>query len=364
MNSVLPSPALDLRDLVRTFANGTVRAVEGVNLTVARGEIVSILGPSGCGKTTLMRMIAGLDGPDSGAIHIHGKNVADLAPHQRDIGLVFQSLAIFPHMNVARNVGFGLRMRRVPAEDIARRVRDVLKLVQLPIGKFGERYPSELSGGQLQRVALARTLVTEPALVLFDEPMAALDRRLRDYMALELRAIQKQLGIAAVYVTHDQETASTMSDRIAVMDAGRIVQVGPPEEIYDNPVSRFVAEFLGDANVLTTSRILDQKAGTVDVEVAGHRRLQARARQGLRDGMLAIFRPRDVQVHPSNPGGMAIEGKLVSSQFNSGVYRWEIAIPGGGAVAAQAYDNRLSGLMPNEAVWISIDPAHVRLVEA
>ena len=150
-----PTPALDLRDLVRTFAGGAVRAVDGVTLTVAPGEIVSILGPSGCGKTTLMRMIAGLDAPNGGAIRIHGRDVADLPPHQRDIGLVFQSLAIFPHMDVARNVGFGLRMRRVAPKDITRRVRDVLELVQLPIGKFGERYPSELSGGQLQRVARA-----------------------------------------------------------------------------------------------------------------------------------------------------------------------------------------------------------------
>jgi ABC-type Fe3+/spermidine/putrescine transport system ATPase subunit len=357
-------PALELRNLVRSFADGRVKAVDGVSLEVAAGEIVSILGPSGCGKTTIMRMIAGLDHPTGGQIRIHGADVTGRPPHQRNIGLVFQSLAVFPHMSVAQNVAFGLRMRGVQSDVADRKVREVLKLVQLPFGKFGERRPTELSGGQLQRVALARTLVTEPALVLFDEPMAALDRRLRDYMAVELRAIQKQLGIAAVYVTHDQETASTMSDRIALMEAGKLVQVGPPAEVYEAPLSRFAAEFLGDANVLKAERVLARRADIFDVQVNGYRRMQVAARSDATDGMLAIFRPSQTRVHLADPGAMALEGKLISTQFNSGLYRWHVGLGGDIVVSAQSSDNHLQGAAIDQPVWVTVDPARTRLVAA
>ncbi|TIT53239.1 MAG: ABC transporter ATP-binding protein, partial [Mesorhizobium sp.] len=236
------NPVLEIRNLSRTFAHGAVRAVDQIDLDVQPGEIVSILGPSGCGKTTTMRIIAGLDLPTAGEVRILGKNVAGKPPHQRNVGLVFQSLAIFPHMSVKQNVAFGLRMQGLARNLIEAKVAKALELVQLSPEKFAGRRPSELSGGQLQRVALARTLVTEPALVLFDEPMAALDRRLRDYMAVELRSIQKQLGLAAVYVTHDQETASMMSDRVIIMNAGKILQAGTPEEIYETPNSKFVSD--------------------------------------------------------------------------------------------------------------------------
>lgn len=356
------TPALELRNVERTFANGTIRAVDDVSLSVGKGEIVSILGPSGCGKTTMMRMIAGLDHPTAGHIRIHGQDVGGLQPHRRNIGLVFQSLAIFPHMNVEQNVAFGLRMRKVPTDVIERKVRDTLKLVQLPASKFGERRPFELSGGQLQRVALARTLVTEPSLVLFDEPMAALDRRLRDYMAVELRSIQKQLGIAAIYVTHDQETASVMSDRIAVMNEGKIAQVGSPGDVYEEPVSRFVAEFLGDANIIRIDRVVERKGDTMDVQVGGYRRLSVKSREDAAEGMLAVFRPQQTRVHPSNPGGGALEGKLTSVQFNSGTYRWHIDLNGGNAIVAQASEDHLAGVEVEQSVWVVIDPLKTRLV--
>jgi putative spermidine/putrescine transport system ATP-binding protein len=358
-----PTPALELRNVVRTFAKGSVRAVDGVTLDVAPGEIVSILGPSGCGKTTMMRMVAGLDHPSTGQIRIHGTDVTGQQPYQRNVGLVFQSLAVFPHMDVRRNVGFGLRMRGVAADVIAKKVRDILWLVQLPPDKFADRWPQELSGGQLQRVALARTLVTEPALVLFDEPMAALDRRLRDYMAIEMRAIQKQLGIAAVYVTHDQETASAMSDRIAVMDAGRIVQVGPPQEIYEAPASRFVAEFLGDANVLQAERIIERSADSLDIQVVGNRRMRVRVRADPADGMLAVFRPNQTRVHPAKPSSDALEGKLLGMQFNGGLYRWQVGLGVGTIVHAQASENLLDGVPVDSPIWVSVDPSKAYLVD-
>jgi ABC-type Fe3+/spermidine/putrescine transport system ATPase subunit len=357
-------PVLQVRNLSRTFARGAVKAVDSVDLDVQPGEIVSILGPSGCGKTTIMRMVAGLDSPTSGQIRILGKDVVGKPPHKRNVGLVFQSLAIFPHMNVRQNVAFGLRMQGLPAATIETRVKAALELVQLPPDKFAERRPGELSGGQLQRVALARTLVTEPALVLFDEPMAALDRRLRDYMAVELRAIQKQLGIAAVYVTHDQETASAMSDRVVIMSAGKVVQVGSPASIYDTPNSRFVAEFLGDTNVFRIMRIVERNADGMRLQMEGGAELLCTdATAGpIVEGMFAIFRPEQTIVHSTDPGPGAIAGKIVSTQFRSGLYRWQIALAGANAVLAQSTENRLAHSAIDDPVWVTIEPGKVRFV--
>jgi putative spermidine/putrescine transport system ATP-binding protein len=355
------TPVLEVRGLSRTFARGTVKAVDHIDLDVSPGEIVSILGPSGCGKTTTMRIVAGLDSPSAGTVRIQGEDVTGRPPHKRNVGLVFQSLAIFPHMSVRQNIAFGLRMQGLAAATIKGKVESVLNLVQLPPEKFAERQPSELSGGQLQRVALARTLVTEPALVLFDEPMAALDRRLRDYMAVELRAIQKQLGLAAVYVTHDQETASMMSDRIVIMNAGRILQTGTPEEIYERPNSVFVSEFLGDTNVLRVERLLDRQDGSARVSVEGGIELRAVAdeRPGS-DGSFVIFRPDQAVIHAADPGN-AVAGKVASVQFRSGLYRWQILLPTGQILIAQSPDNRLS-LGSGDSAWITVDPKKARIV--
>ncbi|MER9173588.1 ABC transporter ATP-binding protein [Mesorhizobium sp. M0955] len=354
--------ALELENVKRHFAEGKVRAVDGVSLSVRGGEIVSILGPSGCGKTTIMRMIAGLDTPTEGRIRIHGRDVAGLAPHQRHVGLVFQSLAIFPHMTVEKNVAFGLRMRNVASGIIRTKIREALELVQLPPDNFATRWPNELSGGQLQRVALARTLVTEPALVLFDEPMASLDRRLRDYMAVELRAIQKKLGIAAVYVTHDQETASTMSDRIAVMNGGQVVQVGPPAEIYDAPASCFVGEFLGDANILTIRQLFDGNGPFCEIEVEAGRRLRVKAAQHLAKGGKVFFRPGRTKVQVSDPGG-GMEAKLVSRSFTAGIYHWKMEFPDGTALVAHSTRDDLGSVSAGQSVWVTVDPEQTRLVE-
>ena len=241
-----PAPSsLDLHGISRRFG-GTV-AVHPLDLAVAGGEMIALLGPSGCGKTTTLRMIAGFEAPDAGKVLIGGQDVTHLRPAKRGLGMVFQNYSLFPHMSVAQNVAFGLRMQKVPRAERDERVRAMLDMVQL--SAMADRRPSQLSGGQQQRVALARSLVTNPRVLLLDEPLGALDKNLREAMQFELRAIQQRLGITSVIVTHDQEEALSMSDRVAVMRAGRIVQTGAPAAIYDRPATRFVASFLGAANL-------------------------------------------------------------------------------------------------------------------
>lgn len=360
MNS--PSPVLQLQEVSRVFARGYIRAVNNVSLEVFPGEIVSILGPSGCGKTTIMRMIAGLDTPSTGDIRIFGESVRGKPPHRRNIGLVFQSLAIFPHMTVRQNIAFGLRMKGIARAAIAEKVDRVLTLVQLPVEDFAERYPHELSGGQLQRVALARTLVTEPALVLFDEPMAALDRRLRDYMAIELRAIQKTLGIAAIYVTHDQETASAMSDRIAIMHAGRIVQVGSPVEVYESPASRFVAEFLGDANFLIPTAIGERNGRYRAVNVADATLTISDTEQDANGEGVVMFRPEHAEIRAHPIEGAQIKGVVVGRQFKAGAYCWQVKLSDGQLIAARSAEDIFRDGGREGDVWLTVKAENARLL--
>jgi putative spermidine/putrescine transport system ATP-binding protein len=357
------TPILELRGVTRLFAGGAVRAVDGLDLDVVPAEIVSLLGPSGCGKTTAMRMIAGLDSPDSGDIRIAGRSVLDTPPHRRNVGLVFQSLAIFPHMTVRKNVAFGLRMKGLPAAKIGRRVDSLLDLVRLPPDQFGDRYPSQLSGGQLQRVALARTLVPEPAVVLFDEPMAALDRRLRDYMAVELRQIQKTLGIAAIYVTHDQETACTMSDRIAIMEGGKIAQIGKAADLYNVPKDSFTAEFLGDANLIVPDSV-ERRGNHLFVARLGRTSLEVEGSGESQDGQtLVMFRPEHVDLRTRSNGDHSdMEGTIVGSQFAAGQYRWQIELENRSIVSVRSTENPASDLGPGVKVWISIKPGRARLL--
>jgi spermidine/putrescine transport system ATP-binding protein len=227
---------------------GGVTAVDDVTIEVARGEFFSLLGPSGCGKTTSLRMIAGFEEPDDGRVVLTGRDIVGVAPYKRNVNTVFQSYALFPHLTVAENVAFGLRRKRVPKSEIRSRVKRYLDLVQLP--GYDERRPSQLSGGQQQRVALARALVNEPAVLLLDEPLGALDLKLRKQMQLELIRIQREVGVTFIYVTHDQEEALVMSDRLAVMSQGHVEQVGYPEDIYERPATRFVAGFIGTSNIV------------------------------------------------------------------------------------------------------------------
>ena len=243
----MTSAAIKLDQVTKTF-DGRVMAVDAVTLDIAAGEFFSLLGPSGCGKTTSLRMIAGFEHPDSGRVHVGGRDITDLPVPRRDMGMVFQSYALFPHRTVAENVAFGLRMREVPKPEIERRV--AAALAQVALTGFETRKPGQLSGGQQQRVALARALVVEPPVLLCDEPLGALDRKLRQQMQFELKELQKRLGVTLVFVTHDQEEALAMSDRIAVMNGGRVEQVGTPTEIYERPRTRFVADFIGEINIL------------------------------------------------------------------------------------------------------------------
>jgi len=239
-------PAIRFRAISRHF--GEVRAVDGVDLDILDGEFFTMLGPSGSGKTTCLRLIAGFEVPDSGTIELFGRDVSSLPPYDRDVNTVFQDYALFPHMRVAENVAYGLMIRKVPPPERRRRTEEMLELVRLH--GLGGRKPSELSGGQRQRVALARALVLNPRVLLLDEPLGALDLKLRQEMQIELKGIQRQVGITFVYVTHDQEEALAMSDRIAIFNSGRIEQIGSPAELYENPTTPFVAGFVGVSNVL------------------------------------------------------------------------------------------------------------------
>jgi spermidine/putrescine transport system ATP-binding protein len=244
-------PAIELVSVEKEFTAGghDVRAVERVDLRIAEGEFFSLLGPSGCGKTTTLRMIAGFEEPTNGQILLHGRDMVGVPPFRRDVNMVFQQYALFPHMDVFENVAFGLRRKKVDKDEIKRRVAEALALVELE-GRE-KRKPRQLSGGQQQRVALARALVNRPRALLLDEPLGALDLKLRQAMQLELKRIQREVGITFVYVTHDQEEALTMSDRLVVMNTGRIEQLGSPRELYEHPATRFVANFIGTSNILT-----------------------------------------------------------------------------------------------------------------
>ena len=237
---------IEIENVTKRF--GEFTAVDCVNLTIRAGEFITLLGPSGCGKTTLLRMLSGFETPDGGALRIAGQDVTHLAPYRRNVNQVFQSYALFPHLTVRENISFGLRMQKVAKEEIGRRVAEVVELVALR--GFEDRLPHQLSGGQRQRVALARAIVPRPAVLLLDEPLSALDAKLRLQMRTELKHLQKRLGMTFVFVTHDQEEALTMSDRVAVFNRGRLEQLGTPTEIYHHPASAFVADFIGEANLL------------------------------------------------------------------------------------------------------------------
>ncbi|MGD9768310.1 MAG: ABC transporter ATP-binding protein [Pseudolabrys sp.] len=266
----MTTPYIELTNVVRSY-DGRTRAVDGINLSVAKGEFITFLGPSGSGKTTTLMMLAGFEEPDSGGIMLAGNDITHVRSWKRNIGVVFQNYALFPHMTVRKNVAFPLEMRKVDAATIASKTTEALALVGLT--DFAERYPTQLSGGQQQRVALARGLVFEPDVLLLDEPLGALDKNLREHMQVELKRIHREVGITMIYVTHDQSEAMTMSDRVVVFRGGKIEQVGKPIELYDRPKTRFVAEFIGDSNILDLSSV-NQHEGWVEHQSIGRIKVQ------------------------------------------------------------------------------------------
>ena len=290
-------PILELRGIAKAY--GALLAVADLSIRVARGEFLSLLGPSGSGKTTTLMMIAGLLQPSAGEIFLDSRPVTRLPPYKRNVGLVFQNYALFPHMTVERNIAFPLRMRDTGRDEIDRRVGDVLRLVGLP--EHGRRFPKQLSGGQQQRVALARAMVFEPPILLMDEPLGALDKKLRGQMQLEIKRLHRQLGMSIVYVTHDQEEALVMSDRIAVFNMGRLEQIGNPVALYERPATRFVAEFLGDSNIFQGTATA-QANGFCVLEAPGLR-LRAIANGAAAPGtpMVVAVRPERIRLSATAP---------------------------------------------------------------
>jgi spermidine/putrescine ABC transporter ATP-binding subunit len=320
------------------FANvsksfGSTIAVDSVSFDIAPGEFFSLLGPSGCGKTTTLRLLAGFERPDDdgGQIHIGGALVNGKRPYERNLGMVFQNYALFPHLTVERNVAFGLEQRRVAKAEIPGRVRRALEMVRLPPDTYARRKPGELSGGQKQRVALARALVVEPPILLLDEPLGALDLKLRKDMQLELKALNRESGITFVYVTHDQEEALTMSDRIAVMDHARIAQIGTPAEIYEQPRTAFVARFIGESSFIAgkvvarqDQRVTVERPDGSRVEVCGERSVGARA--------CVAVRPENLALEPVNGyvnGHNAIHGTVSQLIYRGEMLHVRVAVDAG-----------------------------------
>jgi len=285
-------------DLVKRF--GEVTAVDGINLQTPAGEFFSLLGPSGCGKTTTLRMIAGFEQPTSGRILLDGEDMAFTPPHKRNVHTVFQSYALFPHLSVQDNVAFGLRRQKCPRNEIKCRVAEALELVQLT--GLEKRRPAQMSGGQQQRVALARALILRPAVLLLDEPLGALDAKLRKALQIELKALQEQVGITFIYVTHDQEEALTMSDRIAVMSNGRCEQVGPPNEVYEKPTTTFVADFLGVSNLMAATAH-GESGGRCRVSLGDFELYAARGDTRTTGDTKIVVRPERVKVEPHGSSG-------------------------------------------------------------
>jgi putative spermidine/putrescine transport system ATP-binding protein len=309
------SIAVELDGVTKRF--GKIAALDDVSLLVRRGELMTLLGPSGCGKTTLLNLVGGFLMPDSGEIAIDGQRVTDVSAYRREIGITFQNYALFPHMNVAANVGYGLRMRRVAKAEIARRVADALALIKL--AGLEDRKPRQLSGGQQQRVALARALVIRPKVLLLDEPFSALDRNLRASMQVELKEIQRKLGVTTIFVTHDQSEALSLSDRIAVMAEGRIRQLGSPDEIYRRPVDRFVASFVGDVNVLRAR--LERIDGAIATVALGAARVRVPSRtlQGAATGCIVDLFVRPEELRPTEPGmAVAADGIVAAQSYQGG----------------------------------------------
>ena len=314
---------LTLTGLQKAF--GDTVAVENFNLDTERGEFVSFLGPSGCGKTTTLRMIAGFEMPTAGTITIDARDITRTPPNRRNIGMVFQSYALFPNMTVADNIAFGLKVRHAPRDRVKKRVAELLDLIHLP--ERGGRYPWQLSGGQQQRVALARALAFEPQVLLLDEPLSALDAKIRVALRAEIRAIQRQLGITTVYVTHDQEEALSLSDRVVVMSDGRMEQVGSPFEIYNFPATRFVASFVGTLN-LVSAGVVDGPAGRLSIagqEVNASGPVKATEADG---SVMVALRPEGLTFRPATDGMNQLKGAVDDVAFLGSVVRIRVRLPG------------------------------------
>ena len=349
---------LELEGITKRFPGFT--AIESLDLRIPAGSFFALLGPSGCGKTTTLRLVAGLESPTTGRILIGGKDVTDTKPYRRPVNTVFQSYALFPHMNVLQNVEFGLKRRGI--KDARTKALEALALVEL--AHVADRRPAQLSGGQQQRVALARAVVNRPALLLLDEPLGALDLKLRRQMQLELKSIQAEVGLTFLHVTHDQEEAMTMADTVAVMNKGRIEQMGAPAELYELPKTAFVANFLGQSN-LFTGEVTGTTATAMTVDIAGVGVTVPLARAQRHNGRVTIgVRPEKLVVHTSAPTATASSnvlgpGRVIDVSFSGVSTQYQVAIPGVGIVVVFA-QNMVAGptVSRGSEVWVAWDVAH------
>ena len=366
-----PSPqgagqaAIELVGIAKRFhsRHGVVTAVDGIDLSIGEGEFFSLLGPSGCGKTTTLRMVGGFEEPTEGQILLHGRDVVRVPPNHRDVNMVFQSYALFPHMSVFDNVAFGLRRKSVDKRELTQRVNAMLELVQLD--EKSSRRPRELSGGQQQRVALARALVNRPRALLLDEPLAALDLKLRQAMQLELKRIQREVGITFVFVTHDQNEALTMSDRLVVMNAGIIEQLGSPRDVYERPRTRFVAGFIGTSNIITgTVRELDGKTAVLDTAAE-----ESVVAYNAVDAGAAIGQPLDITIRPEKisltsarpgPDRCAMRGQVTEVVYLGTSTQYTVRTTSGGELLVYVQNASDSSDIANrgDTVWLSWRPEH------
>ncbi|HEX2756734.1 MAG TPA: ABC transporter ATP-binding protein [Candidatus Limnocylindrales bacterium] len=337
---------------------GPTVAVEDFNLTAEKGEFVSFLGPSGCGKTTTLRMIAGFEQPTAGTISIGGTDITNRPPNRRNIGMVFQSYALFPNMNVADNIGFGMKVRKRPKDQIRKRVDELLGLMHLP--DKGGRYPYQLSGGQQQRVALARALAVEPEVLLLDEPLSALDAKIRVALRKEIRAIQRQFGITTVYVTHDQEEALSLSDRVVVMSEGRIEQIGAPADIYNFPATPFVASFVGTLSLLQANVI---EGATARLSIDGQEIRGARPAAGDGQRVTVALRPEAVE-QGDGGGSNRLRGTVEDVSFLGSIVRTRVRISGRNTLSFDQFnDPSLAASTIGEEIAVSFSPESTLVLE-
>ena len=346
---------LELKNLKKSFAPGEA-VLQGINLTIRQGEFVTLLGASGCGKTTTLRIIAGLEQPDSGSVWLEGQDVTALEPNQRDVNTVFQNYALFPHMNVADNIGYGLKIRKAPKAEIKKKVKEMLELVQLE--GYEKRKPSELSGGQKQRVAIARALANNPRVLLLDEPLGALDLQLRRTMQLELKRLQKKLGITFIYITHDQEEAINMSDRIVVMNQGQFEQIGTPDEIYNHPKTSYVAAFVGNANILRGT-VAEKSGNHIKVKLGDEvASIDTEEKVNVGENVTVALRGENILLEENGN----LHATVKEKNFAAGQLRVLLTLPNGDEVTASRFGMN-ADIQPGQQICWRFEPKDAVLVD-
>ena len=339
---------IELRHISKVYSDNGFKAVDDFNLEVKRGEFVTFLGPSGCGKTTTLRMIAGFEMPTSGEILLNGEDISQLPANKRPINTVFQRYALFPHMNIYDNIAFGLKLKKLPKEEIRKKVKRVLDIVDLE--GFENRKISTLSGGQQQRIAIARALVNEPEILMLDEPLGALDLKMRQEMQIELKHMHDELGITFIYVTHDQEEALTMSDKIVVLSEGRIQQIGTPEDIYNEPQNAFVADFIGESNIIAATMVKDKV-----VDILGTKFACVDEGFGTNKPVDVVIRPEDIVITEKDKG--IINGRVISAIFKGVHYEMEIE-----ACGFEWLVHSTVMAEPGKEVGLWVDPFNIQIM--